>query len=275
MFSSEGMFTQRCSKFVLLMLVLALGYLVSDKFVSNRIPLVVFAASSLTDVLPLLEEKFEEYRPDIDVRLVFSGSQILRYQIEQGAQAHLFISAHPDHVENLIQAGLASQPKVIARNKLVLAVSQKCLDTLPYTLVDDSIFKVLSGAKKIVVGDESVPLGIYTNAMLWKLEKKYGKSFVQQVESSVVSRESNSRLVLSKILLGEADAAIVYQSDILDRDVWSIPIPDDLQLPVYYSMVIGSEKLNDNTQAFYDFLKGPLAGGTFMIHGLLNPKTDE
>ena len=134
---------------------------------------------------------------------------------------------------------------------------------------------MLSGAKKIVVGDESVPLGIYTNAMLGKLEKKYGKSFVQQVESSVVSRESNSRLVLSKILLGEADAAIVYQSDILDRDVWSIPIPDDLQLPVYYSMVVGSEKLNDNTQAFYDFLKSPLAGGTFMIHGLLNPKTDE
>ena len=84
--------------------------------------LVVFAASSLTDVFRDLERGFEEANPGVDVVVSFAGSQLLRVQIEQGAPAHVFASANTEHIDALVTSGSVRAPSVFAHNELVVAV---------------------------------------------------------------------------------------------------------------------------------------------------------
>ena len=89
---------------------------------SERQRIVVYAASSLTDVLSELESRFEKTHPKIEVAVSFSGSQTLRLQIEQGAQADIFISANPKHMASLVLAGRIGQTEIFAYNRLAVVV---------------------------------------------------------------------------------------------------------------------------------------------------------
>ena len=89
---------------------------------SSQEPLVVYAASSLTDALTDMEPSFEGLYPGIDVQLGLAGSQALRLQIEQGAPADVFFSANEEHIQALVQQGILSHEKVFAYNELVVIV---------------------------------------------------------------------------------------------------------------------------------------------------------
>jgi molybdate transport system substrate-binding protein len=93
----------------------------------------------------------------------------------------------------------------------------------------------LPKAQRIVLGAEQVPVGIYARAMLDRAETRYGEGFRERVESRVVSLEPNTRQVLAKVELGEADAAIVYRSDAIHSTrVETIAIPPELDEPTEY-----------------------------------------
>lgn len=189
--------------------------------------LVVFAAASLTDAFGALERSFEARHPELDVQLVFAGSQALRVQIEHGARADVFASASEDAMEPLVTAGLIERASVFATNTLVVAVPRDNPAGI-HTLAD------LPRAHRIVLGAEDVPVGAYARQMLVRAETTLGPTFADRVLEHVVSNEANVRLVLGKVELGEADAAIVYASDVVGRGVVSVGIdPEANVLAVY------------------------------------------
>lgn len=178
--------------------------------------LVVFAASSLTEAFDELERDFERAHPDTDVRLVFAGSQVLRLQIEQGARADVIATAHEAHLSALGDAGLVDEPRVFAHNELVAIVPRDS----PLQRFDE-----LADAERVVLGTEAVPVGIYAREVLARAG----------LALQVVSEESNSRLVRAKVAIGEADAALVYRTDV-DETVRAIDIPPELNARASYAM---------------------------------------
>src|SRR5690606_8169420 len=103
-----------------LLLILILG--VCALSTAGAETLRVFAASSLTDALTEIGNAFEERHPDLTVEFNFAGSQVLRTQIEQGAEADLFISADRTHAESLREQHLLEDVVVAARNALVVVI---------------------------------------------------------------------------------------------------------------------------------------------------------
>lgn len=194
----------------------------------ERATLTVFAASSLQEAFGELEGAFERQHPQVDLRVQLAGSQALRLQIEQGAQADLFASANVEHLDALDRAGLITRRQPLASNRLALVVPRD-------NPAQIKRFQDLPLAKRLVVGAPEVPVGAYTQALLDKASGRYGAAFGQVVRQHIASREANVRLVRAKVELGEADAAIVYASDAVGRDqLAQIPIPDDLNVSVVY-----------------------------------------
>ncbi|MCP4499647.1 MAG: molybdate ABC transporter substrate-binding protein [Deltaproteobacteria bacterium] len=229
-----------------------------------RNPLVVFAASSLADVFLELEPIFEARFADVDVQFSFSGSQVLRLQIEQGAPADVFASANEDHLELLLQKNLVTKTTHFASNDLALLVSAAQREKL-------RTFADLPKAKKILIGVNTVPIGKYTRLVLEKAKKSYGASFESQVMKHVVSMESNARMLRAKVELGEADAAIVYKTDTLPLHsrrehantlgagkpaTYVIDIPKEINVAGEYVVApIGSSANAEFARRWIDFLQ--------------------
>lgn len=192
--------------------------------------LTIFAASSLIDVFQDLEARFEAENPGVDVVIATGGSQILRYQIEQGAEADIFVSAHQEHMEALSAQGYIPDPQIIAHNHLVIVVPQN-------NPADLETVQDLPHAERIVLGTPEVPIGMYTKRFLELAHRQMRTHFRAEVVERTVSQESNVRQVLAKVELGEADAAIVYRTDASPkREVQVINIPEDLNPRADYHM---------------------------------------
>lgn len=169
--------------------------------------LLVLAASSLTDAFQRLERELELKHPNIDVLLSFAGSSALALQIDQGGAGDVLATANEEHLHKLVTAGLIQDSVVFAHNELVVAVPKSNPAKIER-------FEDLANAQRIVLGAPNVPVGHYADALLERAEVSVGARFAQQARAHVVSREANARLVLAKVELGEADAAIVYRSDV-------------------------------------------------------------
>ncbi|MFL5423454.1 MAG: molybdate ABC transporter substrate-binding protein [Myxococcales bacterium] len=195
--------------------------------------LTVFAASSLRESFAELGKQFEAQHPGTKVLFNLTGSQELRTQIENGAPADVFASADQKHMQALVAQKLAHGPKVFARNEPVLVVPKG--NPAKISSLED-----LPKAQRIVVGVPEVPIGAYTLRILDAAAKRYGHDFRTKVTSHVVSREMNVRQVLTKVGLGEADAAIVYRTDIAAAKgkVEVITIPSDLNVVAEYPIAV-------------------------------------
>ena len=171
--------------------------------------LQVFAAASLRESFTALAAGFERSHPGVKVRLNLAGSQELRTQIEQGASADVFASADTQHMAKLQAQKLVQAPVMFAHNEPVIVV----VKGNPFGVKD---LRDLRKVKRLVVGAAEVPIGRYTNQILKRHEASGGKATadeVHDIQARVVSRELNVRQVLSKVVLGEADAGIVYRTD--------------------------------------------------------------
>ncbi|MFN3199940.1 MAG: molybdate ABC transporter substrate-binding protein [Bradymonadia bacterium] len=210
----------------------------------------VLAASSLTEAFHDLAREFEARHPDVDVRLSFAGSQILRMQIEQGATADIFASADEAHLDALVKAGLALAPRPFARNRLVVIVPSE------HAPAADGL-EALSQARRIVVGTEGVPIGRYTSQLLARVRELRGPHFVNAIEGHIVSREANVRLVRAKVALGEADAAVVYRTDV-NEQVRAVEMPSGLDVQARYLMGRMSASAHaEVAAAFIDYARSP------------------
>ena len=210
------------------MLLALLALLFGCQAQSGRTPLTVFAAASLGDALRAVELAHEAAHPDVDVRLTLGGSQVLRLQIEQGAPADVFASANAAHLDALQRGGHSTAGAPFAVNRLALIVPVD--NPAELTALHD-----LPLAARLVVGTASTPVGDYTERLLTNADAAWGGGFGAQVRQRIVSREGNVRMVRAKVALGEADAGIVYATDVAGSDpVLGVPIPDGLNVRAAY-----------------------------------------
>lgn len=227
-----------------------------------RRPLLVFAASSLTEAFDAIARDFEAAHPAVDVRLAFAGSQVLRLQIEQGAAAGVFASANPDHMAALRAAGRVGEPAVFAGNALVVIVPR---EGSPIERFDQ-----LGQAKRLVIGAPTVPVGRYTRALFDRLAER-DAPLAAAVRGNVVSEEGNVRLARAKVELGEADAAVVYHTDaVASPRVRIVPIPAGLAPPAEYVIATVGEGSAD-AAAFVAWVRGDAGRAVLAAHGFSAP----
>lgn len=196
---------------------------------AEKAELVVFAAASLREVFTTLGKEFEKTQPNATAKFNFAGSQELRTQIEHGASVDVFASADEKHMNALLDAKKVQRPMVFARNEPVMIVAKERAAAL-------RTFADLPSASRIVIGLPEVPIGRYTLQILDNASKSLGGDFRSRVEAHVVSRELNVRQVLSKVTLGEADAAVVYMTDAATvcDNVAIVRIPPELNVIAEY-----------------------------------------
>jgi len=225
---------------------------------SNRVPLAVFAASSLTEAFTELESTFERAHPGLDVQLTFAGSHVLRLQIEQGAAADVFASADPLQMAALRGAGRLDSDTVFARNELVVVVPSDNPARIER-------FEHLSNATRIVLGSAAVPAGRYADAVLDRSDDE----FAATVRAHVVSRENNVRLVRAKVELGEADAALVYRTDAIHaRSIRAVRVPRDVAVPVELPIGVLSDAPHlEAGRRFSDHVLSALGQAVLADHG--------
>ena len=201
----------------------------------------VLAASSLTEGFTALGTQFEAAHPGTKIELSFGSSSDLETSIEQGAPADDFASADQKNMTKLVEAGHnASAPQNFAKNKLEIAVAKGNPKHIA-TLND-----VTKPGVKVVLCDPSAPCGKYAAQVLDNAK----------VDLTPVSLEPNVKATLSKVELGEADAAIVYVTDVAASDkVDGVPIPDDVNVIATLPIVaIKGSKNAALAQAWVDFV---------------------
>jgi molybdate transport system substrate-binding protein len=221
--------------------------------------LTVFAAASLTDAFGLVKQILEDANPDLTIEYNFAGSQQLATQLGEGAHADVFASANMSQMTTAQDAGrIESEPVIVARNRLAIIVpsDNPAGVAQPADLANDGL--------KLVVANPDVPVGGYTLDILDKLSANptFGADFRTKVEANFVSLESNVRQVVTKVQLGEADAGIVYVSDVtpdVREDVQLIEIPDEFNVIAEYPIAPIADGNTTLAQAFIDFLLS--AGG--------------
>nr|WP_236838662.1 molybdate ABC transporter substrate-binding protein [Caldalkalibacillus salinus] len=212
--------------------------------------LSVFAAAQLQDAFTELKEVFEE-KHDVDVSINFAGSQVVRTQIEQGAPADVFASADLEHMEDLQQLGRVGEDTIFSHNTLTVLLPVDNPGNL------ERLEELDSKDYKLVVGVETVPIGKYARAFLKKAEDTFGSNYKENVLENVVSLETNTRAVSGKITLKEADAGIVYVTDVIpsiEDQVTTIEIPEDLNVITNNTIAVVSDAPNpDLAQQWVDF----------------------
>jgi len=160
----------------------------------------VLAASSFTDVAEPLEALLED-ELGLDVRFSFGSSGSFVEQIDQGAPADVVITADTATMVRLEDADLVAPAVSLVRNELIIVTADTAAGRSIGTLAD--LDANVDGAAIVVVCTSSAPCGAATDELL----------DITGVVLSPASREPNVRATLTKVLLGEADAAIVYRSD--------------------------------------------------------------
>ncbi len=159
---------------------------------------VLFAGSSMTEVLQEIETAFESAHPEINLEPIFAGSQTLAMQINEGAPADLFVSAN---IEQIHRIKGFTPPKVLVSNQIV-AITPSHAQVA--TLTD-----AIHNADRIVIAHRDVPAGHYARRALTNLNLWIA------TEPKIVSYEHTVRSVLTKVAMGEADLGFVYKTDAL------------------------------------------------------------
>ena len=181
----------------------------------------VYAAASLTEVFPKISPK---------PRYSFAGSDQLALQIRQGAPADVYAAASPKYTQLLYRDGLVGKPVTFAKNRLIVIVPK----SNPAKI--HSVYDLRRSGVKVVMGDQSVPIGSYTRQLLDNLGIK------DAVLHNVVSQETDVKGIVAKVALGEADAGFVYRTDAkpVSARVEKVFLPVWAQPPVRYQIAIVS-----------------------------------
>ena len=242
------------------LLVLMLGVGCSNSESESEVPktgvtILVGAAASLTDALNEIEPTFEK-ETGIDLDLQYAASGTLEEQIKNGAPIDVFFSAAQKNMDNLVNAGLVTDSKVLLNNQLVLVKSKSST----IKSVDD-----LSDAKYIAIGDAaSVPAGKYATEALKNL------GLYDSLQSQFTIAKDVSQ-VLTWVEQGNAEAGFVYYSDYVRSD-GQVDLVEKIDASKYTKIVypigvVESSQYQDEAKKFIEFLSGDEAKKVFESYG--------
>ncbi|WP_159522633.1 molybdate ABC transporter substrate-binding protein [Sunxiuqinia indica] len=207
---------------------------------SNERELRVFAAASLTDVITDIAENFEqEY--DVTVKLNLAASGTLARQIDQGAEADVYLSANKNWMDFLVDNQKTKETAVFAKNDLVLISPQN--KDFRFEKVDSLL---TNSESKIAIGDPGfVPAGKYAIQVFDYYQLNIDDRYLQS---------QNVRSALMMVELEEADFGVVYKTDALQSKKVKViyTFPEETHKPVEYFRALISDK--DLAKQFYDYL---------------------
>ncbi len=234
--------------------------------------LTVFAAASLTESFGELGTMFEEQNPGVTVSYNFGGSQQLAEQLNQGAEADVFASASKKYMDVAVTSKrvVEDDTKTFVTNRLVVIFPKEN----PGGLVE--LIDLGKPGLKLDLADKAVPIGQYSLDFLDKAikDEPYGATYKDDVLKNVVSYEENVKAVVTKVALGEADAGIVYVTDItkdMADKVDKLDIPDALNSIANYPIAtIADSKNPDLAKAFVELVLSPDGQAVLEKYGFLS-----
>ncbi len=221
------------------------------------VTVTVFAAASLTEAFNVIGRRFEADHPGVTVVFHYAGSQQLAAQINQGAPADVFASANAAQMQAAAAAGRLAAPQVFALNRLVVIFPADN----PGRLLE--LKDLAKPGLRIVLAAESVPAGQYALDFLDKAgqAEAWGPAFAAAVRRNVVSYENNVNQVFAKVALGEADAGLVYTTDVQGANaqkVGRLEIPDALNVIAQYPIAALIDSAHaDEARGFVGFVLSP------------------
>ncbi len=232
----------------------------------------VFAAASLGEAFADLARTFERAHPGTRVMLVLAGSQQLAAQLAQGAAGDVLATADPRTMDDARQHGLlAGTSATFARNRLRVIVPA----TNPARL--RTWHDLEQRGLKLVIGADAVPVGHYARVLFANLGATpgAGAGWSRRVLANVVSDEENVKSVLAKVQLGEADAGVVYRTDVtpaLARFVRTLAVPDSANVVADYPIAaLAHAGQGELARAFVAMVLSPSGRVLLAKHGFLPP----
>lgn len=225
----------------------------SDEAAAPR-ELNVFAAASLTEAFTQIGAGFTASEPDVQVVFNFAGSNDLVTQIRQGAPADVLATADTTTMDDAGE--LVLDPRPFAANRLVIAVAPG--NPLGISGLDDLAREDV----KVVLAAPEVPAGKYAGEILDRAG----------VLVEPVSLEVTVKGVATKVALGEADAGIVYVTDVAAAkgDLQGVEIPDDENVIAVYPLgTVAASGHADDAQAFVDYVLSADGRKVLSEHGFL------
>lgn len=217
----------------------------------------VFAAASLTSAFTAIGDQFMAANPGTEISFNFAASSELAAQIVEGAPADVFAAADLSSMERLVDNGdVVVEPRVFATNRAAIIVgagNPKGIDSVD-DLTDEDLVVVQCAPE--------VPCGAYTNLV-------HANAGVTVVPDSF---ERNVKAVVAKVTLGEADAGIVYVTDVMAAgdDAEGVEIPADINVTADYP-IAGVGRSDDDAISFIEFVLGEQGRLILADHGFGAP----
>ena len=205
----------------------------------------VFAAASLTEAFSELD----------GATFSFAGSSALVAQIEEGAPADVLATADERTMDSLVDAGLVRAPSVFATNVLAIAVAPGNPEGI------DALADLSSNDLLVVLVDPSVPAGAYTEQVLTRAA----------VDVRARSYELDVKAALAKVTSGEADATVVYASDLRGADADGFVLPPEQNVTARYpiAVVVGGDEVAG--ARFIERVRSERGQAVLRRHGFLPP----
>jgi molybdate transport system substrate-binding protein len=222
--------------------------------------ITVSAAASLTEAFNQIKTSFEKRYKRSTVTYNFGSSTTLATQIQSGAPADVFASADLTNMDRLVTAGkVNATPTIFARNQMEIAVKPGNPKSVR-TLTD------LRSVGTIALCGTTVPCGVYAANVL-------SRAGVSIPESSI-TRGVDAKATLSAVAQGDANAAIVYVTDVnaAGSTVQGVEIPDDQNtIAVYPIAPIAGSSNAKLAKAFVAYVSSPAGQRTLVKYGFVGP----
>jgi molybdate transport system substrate-binding protein len=219
----------------------------------------VFAAASLTESFHRIGKDFEAAHPGSKVTFNYAGSSALANQINEGAPADIFASAAPANMKTVTDAGNADgTPVVFARNQLVIAVPKGNPKGVK------GLADLTRPGLKVALCAEQVPCGAAARKALE----------AAKVSLTPVTLEQDVKQALSKVRLGEVDAALVYRTDARSAtaEVEGVEFPESAGAVNDYPIVLLKNAPNKAAaQAFLAYVQSGEGGAVLTAAGFQKP----
>jgi molybdate transport system substrate-binding protein len=207
--------------------------------------ITVLAAASLTESFNRIGKDFQAAHPGTTVTFSYAGSSQLAQQITAGAPADVFASASPATMKTVTDAGdNTGTPAVFVKNQLVIAVPKGNPKGIR------ALADLTGPGLKVAVCAKEVPCGAAAHTAL----------AASGVKLTPVTEEQDVKSALSKVKLGEVDAALVYRTDAhaAAGDVDGIEFPESAQAINNYPIVVVKNAPNPSgAAAFVAFVQTP------------------
>lgn len=228
----------------------------------------MLAAASLRESLTSVARAYEHQHPGTQISLSFAGSQQLAAQLVLGAPADVFASADDQQMKRVNAGGRVRRGdvKLLVFNRLVLVVAKRSAAKI------GSLGDLGSPGIKLVLAANEVPAGHYARQTLLKAAASQPRGWFNRATGNLVSNELDVRAALAKVELGDADAAIVYETDaksaagkVVRRE---IPAAVNVTAAYLVAPVDGSSE----GRSFVKFVLGPVGRKALREAGFALPK---